>query len=118
MANTFALILVAVTLVTGLVWLLDHWVLVRIRAAKARQAQASAGSPLTAEAIEKLMAEPVWVDRPIGPVSRVTPHRRQRQTSMREARRAPALAMGWVYRTHRGGVGHLACSQRKPDERR
>ena len=54
MANTFALILVAVTVVTGLVWLLDHWVLVRFRAAKARQAQESAHAPLTAEVIEKL----------------------------------------------------------------
>lgn len=63
MANTFALILVAVTLVTGLVWLLDHWILTRLRAEKARQAQAAAGSPLTAEAIEKLMTEPVWVEQ-------------------------------------------------------
>jgi signal peptidase I len=63
MANTFALILVTVTLVTGLVWLLDHCFLVRGRAAKARQAQASAGAPLTAEAIEKLMTEPVWVEQ-------------------------------------------------------
>ena len=63
MANTFALILVAVTLVTGLVWLLDHWVLVRFRAAKARKAQESAGVPLTVEAVEKLMIEPVWVEQ-------------------------------------------------------
>ncbi|MBB6056398.1 signal peptidase I [Tolumonas osonensis] len=63
MANTFALILVTVTAVTGLVWLLDHWVLVRFRAAKARRAQAAAQAPLTAEAIEKLMTEPVWVEQ-------------------------------------------------------
>ena len=63
MANTFALILVAVTLVTGLVWLLDKWVLVRFRAAKARKAQESAGVPLTVDAVEKLMIEPVWVEQ-------------------------------------------------------
>ena len=63
MANTFALILVAVTVVTGLVWLLGHWVRGRFRAAKARQAQESAHAPLTAEVIEKLMTEPVWVEQ-------------------------------------------------------
>ena len=63
MANTFALILVTVTFVTGFVWLLDRWVLVKQRAAKARQIQQAAQTPLTAEVIDKLMTEPVWVEQ-------------------------------------------------------
>lgn len=66
MANTFALILVIVTVVTGLIWAFDHWYLTGLRAKKARQAQSMSKTPLSAEAINKLMTEPVWVEQAKG----------------------------------------------------
>lgn len=63
MANTFALILVIVTVVTGLVWLFDKSVLVRRRTAKVQQAQAAVNVPLSESAVAELMKEPGWVEQ-------------------------------------------------------
>ncbi len=66
MANTFALILVIVTVVTGLIWAVDHWFLMGLRAKNARKAQSMSKIPLSTEAINKLTAEPVWVEQAKG----------------------------------------------------
>lgn len=63
MANTFALILVLATLITGLVWLLDRFFLKPRRAAKVQEAQRSAQEPLTADSVHAIMAEPGWVEQ-------------------------------------------------------
>lgn len=63
MANTFALILVIVTLVTGLVWLFDKFVLIRNRQANVQKAQAALNQPLSESAIADLMKEPGWVEQ-------------------------------------------------------
>lgn len=63
MANTFALILVLATLVTGIVWAIDRVFLKPRRAAKVQIAQQSTGQPLTADVVKTLLAEPGWVEQ-------------------------------------------------------
>lgn len=63
MANTFSLLLIVATLVTGLVWLLDRFVLQPARRNKVLRAEQSAGNSLDAATIDKLMAEPGWVEQ-------------------------------------------------------
>ncbi|WP_409420884.1 signal peptidase I [Pseudaeromonas sp. ZJS20] len=66
MANTFSLILVAVTALTGLVWLLDHLWLQKARLAKVARAERAAGNALDAATIDKLTAEPAWIEQSKG----------------------------------------------------
>jgi len=62
MANTFSLILVMATLVTGLVWLLDRMLLAPRRQARVSAAEQQAGDALDPHAVAKLAAEPSWVE--------------------------------------------------------
>ena len=66
MANTFSLILVAVTALTGLVWLVDHLWLQKARLAKVARAERAAGNALDAATIDKLTAEPAWIEQSKG----------------------------------------------------
>jgi signal peptidase I len=63
MANTFSLLLIGATLLTGLVWLLDRFVLLRWRQQKVLKAEAATGKALDAGTIETLMREPGWVEQ-------------------------------------------------------
>ena len=63
MANSFTLLLVAATVITGLVWLLDKLVLAPARRNRVVRGEASAGKAFDAETIEKLMTPPGWVEQ-------------------------------------------------------
>ena len=63
MANTFSLLLIGATLLTGLVWLLDRFVLLRWRQRRVLKAEAATGKALDAGTIETLMREPGWVEQ-------------------------------------------------------
>ena len=63
MANTFTLLLIGATALTGLIWLLDSLLLVRFRRQRVLKGEASAGKAFDAETINKLMAEPGWVEQ-------------------------------------------------------
>lgn len=63
MANTFSLLLIAATLLTGLVWLLDRFVLLRWRQQRVLKAESATGKALDAGTIETLMREPGWVEQ-------------------------------------------------------
>ena len=60
MANTFSLILVMATLVTGLVWLLDRVLLAPRRQARASAIEQQDGVELDPQAVARLAAEPSW----------------------------------------------------------
>jgi signal peptidase I, bacterial type len=63
MANTFSLILIGATLLTGLVWLFDRVWLVRRRQSSVLKAELTTGKPLDAGTIDKLMSEPGWIEQ-------------------------------------------------------
>jgi signal peptidase I len=63
MANTFSLLLIGATLLTGLVWLLDRFVLLRWRQRRVLAAESATGKALDAGTIETLMREPGWVEQ-------------------------------------------------------
>ena len=63
MANTFSLILIGATLLTGLVWLFDRLWLVRRRQSAVLKAELATGKPLDAGTIDKLMSEPGWIEQ-------------------------------------------------------
>ena len=63
MANTFSLLLLGATLLTGLVWLLDRFVLLGWRRRRVLKAEAATGKPLDAATIDRLMQEPWWVEQ-------------------------------------------------------
>ena len=63
MANTFSLLLLGATLLTGLVWLLDRFVLLGCRRRRVLKAEAATGKPLDAATIDRLMQEPWWVEQ-------------------------------------------------------
>ena len=63
MANTFSLLLIGATLLTGLVWLLDRFVLLGCRRRRVLKAEAATGKPLDAATIDRLMQEPWWVEQ-------------------------------------------------------
>lgn len=62
MANTFSLILVLVTLVTGLVWALDKYRWAPRRRQAAGKALKVAQTDLDAEQVAKVMPQPSWVE--------------------------------------------------------
>jgi len=63
MANTFSLLLIGATLLTGLVWLLDRFVLLPWRQRRVLKAESVTGKALDAGTIETLMREPGWVEQ-------------------------------------------------------
>ena len=63
MANTFSLLLIGATLLTGLVWLLDRFVLLPWRQRRVLKAEAATGKALDAATIETLMREPGLVEQ-------------------------------------------------------
>ncbi|WKE66422.1 signal peptidase I [Gallaecimonas kandeliae] len=62
MAQYFSILLVLITLGTGLVWALDRWLLAPRRRAALARAEASAGGDLDQASRNKLLAEPGWVE--------------------------------------------------------
>ena len=63
MANTFSLLLIGATLLTGLVWFLDRFVLLPWRQRRVLKAESATGKALDAGTIETLMREPGWVEQ-------------------------------------------------------
>ncbi|PMJ90056.1 signal peptidase I [Vibrio sp. 10N.261.55.A7] len=64
MANTFSLILVIVTLVTGIVWALEKWVWAKQRQQKVADAEAQTNG-LDAVTIEKMQTQPWWIENSV-----------------------------------------------------
>ncbi len=64
MANTFSLILVIVTLVTGIVWVMEKFVWAKARARKVEQAQ-SQGGELDGAIQKQLTKQPWWVENSV-----------------------------------------------------
>lgn len=64
MANTFSLILVIVTLVTGVVWLLERLVWGKRRQLKVAEVQAQTNG-LTEDITRKLSAQPWWIENSV-----------------------------------------------------
>ena len=65
MANTFSLILVIVTLVTGVVWLLEKLVFAKKRQAKVAEIQAQTANGLDAVTLQKVESQPWWVENSV-----------------------------------------------------
>ncbi|HGY9581052.1 signal peptidase I [Vibrio harveyi] len=65
MANTFSLILVIVTLVTGVVWLLEKLVFAKKRQAKVAEIQAQTTNGLDAVTLQKVESQPWWVENSV-----------------------------------------------------
>ncbi|MEF1336037.1 signal peptidase I [Vibrio rotiferianus] len=65
MANTFSLILVIVTLVTGVVWLLEKLVFAKKRQAKVAEIQAQTANSLDAVTLQKVESQPWWVENSV-----------------------------------------------------
>lgn len=63
MANTFSLILVMVTLVTGIIWALEKWLWSKKRLEKQIQAQAANG--LDDKTVRKIEPQPWWVENAV-----------------------------------------------------
>ena len=63
MASNFALILVLVTLVTGIIWALDKWRWAPARARKIAQAQASHGNQVNEAALVRAAKVPGWIEQ-------------------------------------------------------
>lgn len=64
MANTFSLILVIVTLVTGVVWVLEKLVFAKKRQAKLAEVEAQTNG-LDAAVVEKVKTQPWWVENSV-----------------------------------------------------
>ncbi|MEF1290134.1 signal peptidase I [Vibrio sp. M260118] len=64
MANTFSLILVIVTLVTGVVWVLEKLVFAKKRQAKVAEVEAQTNG-LDAAVVEKVKTQPWWVENSV-----------------------------------------------------
>ncbi|MEZ8101994.1 signal peptidase I [Vibrio bivalvicida] len=64
MANTFSLILVLVTLVTGVVWVLEKLVFAKKRQAKVAEVEAQTNS-LDAAIVEKVKTQPWWIENSV-----------------------------------------------------
>ncbi|MGL5006886.1 MAG: signal peptidase I [Plesiomonas sp.] len=62
MANTFALILVLVTLFTGIIWCLDKLVWAPKRNAKKEDVRAKAGGSIDEATLNKVAPQPSWVE--------------------------------------------------------
>ncbi|WP_104027181.1 signal peptidase I [Vibrio jasicida] len=65
MANTFSLILVIVTLVTGVVWLLEKLVFAKKRQAKVEEIQAQTVNGLDAVTLQKVERQPWWIENSV-----------------------------------------------------
>lgn len=63
MASTFALILVLVTLVTGIIWACDKWIWAKHRAQKIADAQVAHGNKVDKAALAKASLAPGWVEQ-------------------------------------------------------
>lgn len=63
MASTFSLILVVVTLLTGIIWTLDKLVWAKQRAAKIAAARANAGPDVDEKTLAKVAPMPVWIEQ-------------------------------------------------------
>ncbi|AEY00682.1 signal peptidase I [Oceanimonas sp. GK1] len=63
MASTFALILVLVTLVTGIIWACDKWIWAPQRGRRLAEAQQSHGNKVDAAALAKAAATPGWIEQ-------------------------------------------------------
>ncbi|NVD07495.1 signal peptidase I [Vibrio sp. JPW-9-11-11] len=64
MANTFSLILVIVTLVTGVVWVLEKLVFAKKRQAKVTEIEAQTNG-LDAALVEKVKTQPWWIENSV-----------------------------------------------------
>ncbi|KGY13762.1 signal peptidase [Vibrio tubiashii] len=64
MANTFSLILVIVTLVTGVVWVLEKLVFAKKRQAKVAEVEAQTNG-LDAAVVEKVKTQPWWIENSV-----------------------------------------------------
>lgn len=62
MANLFSIFLVIVTLITGIIWTLDRFRWKKERFAKLEQVQSQAETPLDQKTVEKITAQPSWVE--------------------------------------------------------
>ena len=62
MANTFSLILVLVTVVTGIVWTLDKFMLAPRRLAKAAQVLNMEGNEVSEDQLAKVAPKPSWIE--------------------------------------------------------
>lgn len=62
MAAYFSIVLVVVTLLTGIVWALDRWVFGKQRQAKLQIAQNAAQGELPEEVSSQLLKEPGWIE--------------------------------------------------------
>lgn len=65
MANTFSLILVIVTLVTGVVWLLEKLVFAKKRQAKVEEIQVQTANGLDAVTLQKVERQPWWIENSV-----------------------------------------------------
>lgn len=70
MANTFSLILVVVTLVTGIIWVLDKFLWAPKRRAKIEQARVNSTVKLDPKMLDTIAKTPVWIENtaPLFPV--------------------------------------------------
>lgn len=64
MANTFSLILVIVTLVTGIIWALEKWLWSKKRLQKQAQVQNETNG-IDAEVVSKIAPQPWWVENAV-----------------------------------------------------
>ncbi|EDP58075.1 signal peptidase I [Vibrio sp. AND4] len=65
MANMFSQILVIITLVTGIVWLLEKLVFAKKRQAKVAEIQAQTENGLDAVTLQKVESQPWWVENSV-----------------------------------------------------
>ncbi|NMV42634.1 S26 family signal peptidase, partial [Vibrio parahaemolyticus] len=65
MANTFSLMLVIATLVTGVVWLLEKLVFAKKRQEKLAEIQAQTSNGLDAVTLQKVERQPWWVENSV-----------------------------------------------------
>ena len=65
MANTFSLMLVIVTLVTGVVWLLEKLMFAKKRQAKVAEFQAQTTNGLDAVTLQKVERQPWWIENSV-----------------------------------------------------
>lgn len=70
MANTFSLILVVVTLVTGIIWVLDKFLWAPKRRAKIEQVKRNSTVKLDQETLNSVAKTPIWIENtaPLFPV--------------------------------------------------
>ncbi|NLS12843.1 signal peptidase I [Vibrio sp. SM6] len=65
MANTFSLLLVLVTVITGIVWALEKWVFAKQRQLKLAQAEAQTESGLDDATKVKMQTQPWWIENSV-----------------------------------------------------